>query len=143
MKLYLVRHGHAPLQMDDHGRSLSEQGRAQVKQLAQRLLEEGAANIAIYHSGLLRAQQTADILAQQLGSTPQQLAGLRPDDIVDIIVAEASTWQTDTLLVSHLPYLPQLLEALCPTGHYVEFHTATAVCLESTANGWRMVKKVG
>lgn len=142
MKLYLVRHGHAPFMPNDYDRSLSEQGRAEVKRLAQRLSEYGASGVRICHSGILRAQQTADIIAQHFGTTlVQQIVGLCPEDAVDVLLAQLATWQEDTLLVSHLPYLPHLLMALCRHGESVEFHTAAAVCLESTKDGWRIVKK--
>ncbi|WAH38863.1 histidine phosphatase family protein [Alicyclobacillus dauci] len=68
MKVYLVRHGHATLNMEGAadrfcGRTdvpLSERGRAQARELGKVLRAQGISRI--YHSGLQRSIQTAEII---------------------------------------------------------------------------------
>jgi len=79
-RLYLVRHGATPLTAEDRFSGaenvyLSEEGRAQVKQLALRL---GDDNIdAVYCSPLDRTLETATVLAKPHELTPIPKDGLR------------------------------------------------------------------
>ena len=66
-RLYLVRHGATPLTTEDRFSGaanvfLSDEGRAQVEQLAQRLADDSIS--AIYASPLDRTSETAHILAK-------------------------------------------------------------------------------
>jgi probable phosphoglycerate mutase len=79
-RLYLVRHGATPLTAEDRFSGaanvfLSEEGRAQVERLAQRLADDNIS--AIYTSPLDRTMETANILAKPHGLTPFQQDGLR------------------------------------------------------------------
>jgi probable phosphoglycerate mutase len=79
-RLYLVRHGATALTAEDRfsgaaGVDLSEDGRRQVKLLAERLEEEQIR--AIYTSPLSRTLETATILAKPHGLVPQGDEGLR------------------------------------------------------------------
>ncbi|MBA6414225.1 histidine phosphatase family protein [Parahaliea sp. F7430] len=68
MNIYLVRHGEAAAlwgQAADPG--LSELGRQQAAEAARSLLPELPADIQLISSPMLRAQQTAEPLAQSLG----------------------------------------------------------------------------
>ena len=79
-RLYLVRHGSTPLTAEDRFSGaenvhLSDEGRAQVAQLAHRLADD---NIdAIYASPLDRTLETANIIAKPHGLTPISRDGLR------------------------------------------------------------------
>ena len=70
MKLWLARHGdasdpdHAP---SDHARQLTDLGRRQVSQLTRWLLEREEAPELILHSPLVRARQTAETIAGEVG----------------------------------------------------------------------------
>ena len=68
MLVYLIRHAHALDGADDVARPLSQRGREQVRALA-RLL--GAHDIfqpaAIWHSPLVRARETAELLTRHAG----------------------------------------------------------------------------
>jgi broad specificity phosphatase PhoE len=79
-RLYLVRHGATQLTAEDRfsgsvGVDLSDEGRAQVRRLAERLAQHCPA--AIYCSPLSRTVETAEILAQPHGLTPERRDGLR------------------------------------------------------------------
>ncbi len=80
-RLYLVRHGATNLTAENRfsgaiGVDLSEEGRAQVERLAERLSDERLG--AIYTSPLSRTVETATILARpHVGLTPVHRDGLR------------------------------------------------------------------
>jgi phosphohistidine phosphatase len=66
MLIYLVRHGNAVPEQTDPACPLSEIGRAEVEATAKELLAEGAKIDEVWHSGKLRAKQTAEILAKTM-----------------------------------------------------------------------------
>jgi broad specificity phosphatase PhoE len=79
-RLYLVRHGATQLTAEDRfsgavGVDLSDEGRAQVQRLADRLSDEPLS--AIYTSPLSRTVETATILAAPHRLTPNRRDGLR------------------------------------------------------------------
>ena len=63
---YLVRHGEAFPESQDPRRPLTPAGRANVERLARLAAAEAIRASAIFHSGILRARQTAEILGAQL-----------------------------------------------------------------------------
>jgi len=137
MKLYLVRHGEALFAAVDSQRSLSNTGCLQVKNVAKRLQERGAHPKHIFHSGILRAEQTAQILAEELSvRSIKKIANLLPEDAVESIFNQTVVWTEDTLLVGHLPYMSRLLSMLSNEGYGIEFGTATVVCLEKINAQW-------
>jgi phosphohistidine phosphatase len=138
MKLYIIRHGDALLPTINPERPLSDRGVAQVKQLAERLQAQQVKPHYIYHSGILRAKQTAKILAESLHVAAEKLAGLLPDDAPEPMLAQIATWVEDTMLVGHLPYVLELADSLCVEGCRIEFTTATAVCLERNGQHWKI-----
>ncbi len=84
MLVYLVRHGEAVPDNVDPARPLSEKGRAEVEETAKQLLADGAKVDEIWHSGKLRAKQTAEIIARVLGvEKVLEKPGLKPDDPPD------------------------------------------------------------
>jgi broad specificity phosphatase PhoE len=79
-RLYLVRHGATQLSAEDRfsgdiGAELSDEGRAQVERLAERLQDDGID--AMYCSPLSRAVDTARIIARGCRLEPMIADGLR------------------------------------------------------------------
>ena len=76
-----------------------------------------ARSLGIYHSGILRAQQTAELVTAVLAPEQgvQEISGLCPDDDPVIVKAELDDVAQSVLLVSHLPYLGRLA-GLMTTG---------------------------
>src|ERR1700687_5787022 len=104
MKLYLVRHGEAVSTDLNPLRPLSLVGKNQAHTLGVYLTEKHVKVNHIYHSGILRANQTADVLAEHLGTCAvEQKTGLMPEDSVSSMLYEMEGWSEDTLLVGHLP----------------------------------------
>ena len=107
MRLLLVRHGiAAPLGgkvVRDERRPLTAQGRRHLRQVAAALVHLTAPPRAILTSPLLRARQTAEILAQAWGDLRPEIApALAQGDIRDIRRALASFNNEDTIvLVGH------------------------------------------
>ena len=131
MIVYLVRHGEAVPEDADPKRPLSAKGRNEVEGTARELKDEGAKVDEIWHSEKLRAKQTAQIIARDLGvSRVIEKTGLKPDDPVEPIaemLREASRVTPDAqrnslhprpthnvLIVGHLPFIPKLVQLLKP-----------------------------
>jgi phosphohistidine phosphatase len=117
MDVYLLRHGEARAEQEDPERPLTEAGRAAVERVARRFAALDPQLNSISHSGILRARQTAEILAAQLRAAPplQARDGLRPLDAVapvaDWLLAQASDAGA-LALVGHLPFLERLASRL-------------------------------
>jgi phosphohistidine phosphatase len=137
-----MRHGETVSGMPDWQRVLSDKGRAQSSAMAQRARRHGLSVAWVYHSGILRAQQTAELVAAVLAPEQgvREISGLCPDDDPLILKAQLDVTTQSVLLVSHLPYLSRLA-GLMVTGDsersVIEFAPATLVCLTRHANGWK------
>src|SRR5438046_8385917 len=112
--IYLVHHGDAAGPEVDPARPLSPLGRQQTDLLAQKAAGRGVMPRIIWHSGKLRAKQTAEAFWRRCNplSTFAAVRGLQPTDptswIVDAVTAESK----DLMLVGHFPFMPQLLAHL-------------------------------
>lgn len=116
MKIYLVRHAHAIDGEDDAARPLSARGNAYCLKLAAALRAgESPEPMPIFHSRLVRAKQTATLLAQGLGwsrSAPRQMAGLEPE-ADPFRSAELIEKMSDSfMLVGHDPHIGALASLL-------------------------------
>jgi phosphohistidine phosphatase len=141
MRVYIVRHGKAAPSEIDPQHSLSELGRLQVQQLANFLSKKRLTVSRIYHSGLLRAQQTAEILAAVVESTHgvEENTDLLPEKPVNILAMDLAVASGDVMLVGHLPLLNKLVsELVLGNEEYtlVNFFPGTLVCLERVDNRW-------
>src|SRR5262245_48286544 len=66
MRAYLVQHGKAVSAEEDPNRSLTDEGREDVRRVARFLCEQRISVSLIMHSGKSRAEETAHILAGNL-----------------------------------------------------------------------------
>ena len=140
MRIYLTQHGLAVPKDIDPDRPLSEQGREDVRRLAEFLDKAGIQVGQVLHSGKTRAEQTAEILAEALlpDGQPQAHAGLGPKDPLEKVSPEIAFWSVDTLIVGHLPYLGRLASLLLasdPDRPLLAFQPGTMACLEKDAEG--------
>lgn len=143
MEFYLVRHGDALTATKNPLRPLSSTGRGRVEHLAQLALQRGAQPCKIYHSGILRAAETAEILAGSLMSAREVCAtsGLLPEDDPAIIKAEIDTAAESLMLVGHLPFMSRLAGLLVygdPERPAAEFPTASMLCCTKTGGEWKI-----
>jgi len=138
----LVRHGEAASDKEDSRRPLSSVGRRQVEDLARQAKAAGVAPARILHSGILRAQQTAQVLAATLD--PQEVRaidGLQPDDDPEPAAELAGESEEDVMLVGHLPFLGVLSGMLLGANLETSFSTATMACFER-GNRWKLLWKI-
>lgn len=136
MLLYCVRHGEACRADLDPRCPLTVKGQHEVSAIAEHLAPRNLKISHIIHSGKLRAQQTAAILAAGLGvaHVTESPALLDCEAEVENLLALIQQWTEDTLLVGHLPFMPQLVNALVlGKPHFntlIYYPPATVVCLE-------------
>ena len=140
MKLYLVQHGEAVDKGVDPQRPLSEQGQADVAAVAARLAGADIRVERVWHSGKLRAEQTAAGLAKAVcrGCRPVAISGISPNDDVAAFAQDADVWDQDTMVVGHLPFMGRLVAHLVAgtaDAPLVVFRPGTVVCLERDGDG--------
>jgi phosphohistidine phosphatase len=114
MDLYLMQHGEAMAEADDPTRPLTAAGRATVEQVAARAKATGVRIQRCLHSGKLRAEQTAQVLADAVaGGQVESRDGLAPKDPVAPVAAWLERSADESLaVVGHLPFLDRLASLL-------------------------------
>jgi phosphohistidine phosphatase len=147
MDFYLVRHGLAESELIDASRPLTRAGREGVECVAQLAAAKGIQVAAIYHSGILRAAQTAEILAAHLAPSTGVLAmsGLRPEDDPALAAAELAVADSSVMLVGHLPHMNRLAALLGGgdgRGDEVDFMPAMMACYSREGSLWRLDWKI-
>lgn len=108
--LYLVQHGEAVAKDTDTERPLTDRGAQDADNVGAFLAGAEVPVATIFHSGKLRAQQTADILAEHLTPErpPDEIEDIGATDPTDAIAAELSQWSHGIMLVSHMPFVSRL-----------------------------------
>jgi phosphohistidine phosphatase len=114
MELFLVRHGEAKSGIEDPACPLTERGAEAVRRMALWAARTGVRVDQIRHSGKLRAEQTAALLAERLEPPRGVIAvsGLYPDDPVGPVADALRAEQESLMLVGHLPFLGRLAALL-------------------------------
>jgi phosphohistidine phosphatase len=112
--VYLVHHAEALGPNLDPQRPLSTRGVKQAEWLAGFAREKGARPAIIWHSGKLRARQTADAFWRACNPLAEVrlVRGLRPEDPPEWMRDALEAEELDVLLVGHMPQLPELAELL-------------------------------
>jgi phosphohistidine phosphatase len=148
VNFYLVRHGDAVPENLDPRRPLSRLGREQAEHVARAAAARQAQVSAIFHSGILRAEQTAEIMARHL--VPElgvrRITGLAPQDDPAIAKAELETSQAPVMFVGHLPHMSRLAGLLIngdAERDAVEFAPATVVCVSHQGSRWELIWVLG
>jgi phosphohistidine phosphatase len=140
--IYLVHHGDAVGADVDARRPLSEGGRGAVLLLADLAARKGVRPEAIWHSGKLRARQTAELfwkVCHPLASLTAE-RGLQPDDPPHWMRDRLAGETRDVMVVGHMPHLPRLLAALTASdraGSAVAFPPHGLVALEPAGGAWQ------
>lgn len=147
MEFFLVRHGEAVSQAVNGQRPLTLAGRRDVERIGRAAAARGVRPSKIFHSGLLRAQQTAELLSKNIGPLEEirELAGLKPDDDPFLAKAELESSTVPVMLVGHLPHMSRLASCLVAGDAeraMVEFAPATIVCLSYDDRRWKILWKL-
>ena len=144
MKVYLIRHGEAVSSGIDPQRPLSEQGCADIRKVASFIKPLGISVEHVWHSGKLRAAQTAEILAESVSTIKDCSAhnNLRPNDDVANITDELEAYNANLMIVGHLPFLANLASLLVAGKEFVNvvvFDAGSIVCLNRSDPGrWQI-----
>jgi phosphohistidine phosphatase len=141
--LFLLHHADAVDAQIDSQRPLSETGRLHAEQLAVRARDRGAKPDVIWHSGKLRARQTAELLWKACNPLAEFSAtrGLQPDDppewIKDVVNADVR----HILLAGHMPHIGRLYRVLVgdTATAAVGFPLHGLVALEQLDGRWKEV----
>jgi len=136
----LVHHGEAVGPEVDPMRPLSTRGRAATGSLAASAAERGAKPDVIWHSGKLRARQTAELFWQACNPFAPLTAerGLLPDDPPHWIRDRLTGETRSVLIAGHMPYLPRLLALLIgDAASRQSFPLHGCIALESDGERWK------
>lgn len=144
MRLYLVHHADAVGPHVDSQRPLSAHGRLQADRLAGSAKAAGAMPAAIYHSGKLRARQTAEAFYRLCNPFAEfkMIRGLLPDDPPQDVCDLVSGESRDLLLVGHMPGIREILRTLVPGAVVLPLHGMVAL-EDVQAGGWAEVWRLG
>jgi phosphohistidine phosphatase len=145
MILYLVQHAEARSKEEDPSRSLSDEGREHIRNVAEFVKGLDIKVRHILHSGKMRALQTAQILEQYIQSEMgvEEADGLAPMDDPGIWSVRLAQMSENTMIVGHLPHLAKLsTELLCGSKvkDIISFQMGNILCLKRSFDGNWMVE---
>jgi phosphohistidine phosphatase len=131
----------------DPRRPLSPEGRAGVERIAAQAAALGASPAVVWHSGKLRAKQTAEEFWRACNALAELSAtrDLQPDDPPQWMRDRLRAESRDILIAGHFPYMPRLLALLVVGGEAgTSFPEHGIVALETRDEGetwqerWRL-----
>jgi phosphohistidine phosphatase len=139
--VYLVRHGEAVSAEVDPSRPLTQASWLAVERLAGWAAAADIRPDELLHSGKLRAEQTAEILADYLmpakGATVRR--GLGPDDDVRPLAESLAATDHRLMIVGHLPFMGHLVSQLVvgdANRAVVQFEAAGLVAMQFQDGLW-------
>jgi phosphohistidine phosphatase len=146
LKLFLVHHADAVGPEVDSRRPLSRLGEKQAAHAAAQAAALGAKPVVVWHSGKLRARQTALEYWRECNALAEfkAVADLQPDDpparIRDRLRGEAR----DIMIAGHFPFMPRLLALLLNYAASAPFPLNGAVALDSDDAGetWKEIWRI-
>jgi len=132
-RIYLAQHGLALDKAEDPKRPLSKLGIAHTEAVAEQLHHANINISKIFHSGKLRAQQTAQVFASKLAIDDIAVVnGFLPNDDVKQSITQLTT--EDALYIGHLPHLDRLASMLVSgdeTSRVCIFQNSAVICIEA------------
>jgi phosphohistidine phosphatase len=142
MHLFLAHHGDAVGPDVDPRRPLSAVGRASVDRVAGLAAARGARPQVVWHSGKLRARQTAESYWRACNALAAFSAtrDLQPDDPPQWIRDRLCGETKDVLIAGHYPHLPRLLSLLLRGNDAAASfpqHGIVALVTDDEGDSWR------
>jgi len=135
MKLYLLRHATAEdIAPTDAKRVLNLRGELEAERVGRVLPKLGAKPTHIFASPLVRAQQTAEIVARVLQHagpiiTLEELANGTPTNML-LHAVMAHTKEGEVLLVGHMPSVAGHVGELTGKDRVASFSPASIACID-------------
>ena len=145
MKLFLVHHADAVGPEVDTRRPLSALGEAQAARAAAEAAALGARPDIVWHSGKLRARQTAQAFWRSCNALAEFKASpdLQPDDPPSRIRDRLSGETRDILIAGHFPHLPGLLSLLLADATVtVPLHGVVALESDEEGGTWKEMWRI-
>lgn len=140
MHVFLVHHGDAVGPEVDPRRPLSPAGRVTVERLAAEAATRGAHPAVVWHSGKLRAKQTAESFWRACNALAEFSAtkDLQPDDPPQRMRDRLMGETRDVMIAGHYPHLPNLLGLLVrnPLAPFPQ-HGVVALATADGGETWR------
>jgi phosphohistidine phosphatase len=114
LELYVARHAEAARTGGVEGRPITEAGREDARRMGRALAAAGVRIAAVWHSGKLRARQTAELLAGAVGfrGELEVRSDLDPHSDPSSVLEAVLEARGPVLLVGHLPHLERLASKL-------------------------------
>jgi len=140
LRLYLVQHAEAKKKEEDPARPLSEQGLEDIDKISDFLKAKEIEVSKIFHSGKLRAKQTAEKLVEAINSSNGiiETDGLSPLDDPKIWIKRLEWEENNIMIVGHLPHLSKLSDFFL-TGESnheaIQFKMGGVICIEKNQEG--------
>ena len=96
---------------------------------------------AIWHSGKLRARQTAEafLVACNPFAEFKMVRGVRPDDPPEILRDALLAETRDLIVAGHIPHLTAWLELAAPGSESFPLHGAVALQSDDEGRTWKEV----
>jgi phosphohistidine phosphatase len=133
VRLLLVHHGDAVSPVIDTQRPLSVVGRDQAERMAEEAKARDFQPAAIWHSGKLRARETAQpFLRLNPFAQFKMVRGLLPEDPPEMIRDALREEDRDIVLVGHMPSMPAIAQRLAGSD---EFPAHGIMALETKDGG--------
>ena len=146
-RLTLMRHANAQWkdpQISDFDRPLNRRGTSEAEAMSRRLIELKLIPTLVLTSSARRAQQTADIVARELGVAARSLRcdeSLYLAAAADILRAIQTTGPRipHLMIVGHNPGISEIANLLAPTSH-INLATAALCSLTFDMRTWADVE---
>jgi phosphohistidine phosphatase len=144
LRLFLVHHADAVEPDVDTRRPLSAEGAAHAETIAADAAARGTKPDVVWHSGKLRARQTAQAFWRACNALAEfsAAADLQPGDPPSAMRDRLRGESRDVLIAGHFPHLPRLLSLL--VNRESSFPQHGVVTLESDDEGetWKELWRI-
>ncbi|MFW5450492.1 MAG: phosphohistidine phosphatase SixA [Methylophagaceae bacterium] len=134
--IYFSQHGAALNKDIDKQRPLSDIGVNETHHVASKLKDKNIVISKIFHSGKLRALQTATIFSEVLNvSTVAELSGMSPNDDPNTLLEQLS--DDNVMYVGHLPHIQKVVSTLVTANEdadVINFKNSAVACIQITGN---------
>jgi phosphohistidine phosphatase len=140
MFLCLVQHAEPKSKEEDPERTLSERGLKEIRRVSSHVSRFELTIHEIFHSGKLRAKQTAEVLSEDLNPAKGvfETDGLAPLDEPSLWMDRLKGMDENIMLVGHLPHLDKFSSLLLcgdMDRRVVTFRMGGVLCLKRESDG--------